>query len=403
MLRSILVSIFSALAALPAAAQQQVVKSPIAVYWMSVETAAGMSMPGMPAGMAGMMGARAQGGRRILLQLGSQRASDAPRAEHAIPVALNMGSALPLLTPERVRSEAPRGLPEGMERPKGRMLIYWGCGEATRSGQPVVLDFARLSEGQTPPNMVARHVALPTPPAPGRNKTYGEWPNKEDNKPVPEGASLRGEHMVKGSYSPDIRFSLGETHDFMAPVALSSAPRGEGAASVSWNSIANATGYFATAFGSTGGEEMVMWSSSEVQEMGGELMSYVPPAEVARLIREKVVLPPSATECTVPAEVVKKAGGGPFFNFIAYGPEGNFAQPPRPSDPKVAWEPLWTAKARFKSTASTLLGEHASRDRRERPETRPERESKESAGQPAPAAPNPVDEGVKALRGIFGR
>jgi hypothetical protein len=396
-----------AFAAMPALAQQQVVKPPIAVYWMSVETAAGMSIPGMPAGMPGMMGGRAQGGRRMLLQLGSQRASDAPRAEHDIPPALNMGSALPLITPERVRAERREGMPEGMERPKGRMLIYWGCGENTRPGQPVVLDFAKVAEGQMPPNMVARHVSAPLPPAPGRNRTYGEWPNKEDAKQVPEGASLRGEQLVKGSYSPEIRFGLDETHDFMTPVALASAPRGEGAASVSWNSIPNATGYFATVFGSTGGEEIVFWSASEVQEMGSQLMDYVPPAEVARLIREKVVLPPSTTECTVPAEVVKKAGGSPFLNFIAYGPEANFAQPPRPSDPKVAWEPLWTAKARFKSTATLILGEHAARERRARPETRPEREAapqretKEAA--PSPALPNPVDEGVKALRGIFGR
>ena len=405
MLRSILVKFPLALSILaaPALAQQQVVKPPIAVYWMSVETAAGMSMPGMP---AGMMGGRAQGGRHMLLQLGSQRGADTPRAEHDIPPPLGMGNALPLLTPERVRAAPHPGMPEGMERPRGRMLLYWGCGEGTRPGQPVLLDFARLAEGQTPPNMVSHHVSAPTPPAPGRNRTYGEWPNKEDNKQVPESASLRGEHMVKGSYSPEIRFSLGETHDFMARVSLSSAPRGEGAASVSWNSIPNATGYFATAFGSTGGEEMVAWSSSELQDMGGELMSYVPPAEVARLIREKVVLPPSTTECTVPAEVVKKAGGSPFFNFVAYGPEANFVQPPRPSDPKLAWEPLWTTKARFKSTASLLLGEHAARERRERPEARPDRESRESAERqpaPSPAEPNPVDEGVKALRGIFGR
>lgn len=65
----------------------QVVKPPIALYWMSVETAAGMGMPGMGAGgaaMAGMMmgGRGAQGGRSLHLQLGSQNAAaDAPRAE----------------------------------------------------------------------------------------------------------------------------------------------------------------------------------------------------------------------------------------------------------------------------------------------------------------------------------
>lgn len=61
------------LALIPACAlaQNHVVKPPIAQYWMSVETAAGMSMPGMSPSMAGMMGAQGASGRKMLLQLGS--------------------------------------------------------------------------------------------------------------------------------------------------------------------------------------------------------------------------------------------------------------------------------------------------------------------------------------------
>jgi hypothetical protein len=397
-----------ALAAFPAfafAQPTQVVKPPIALYWMSVETSAGMSMPGMGA-MAGMMGGQGQGGRSMLLQLGSQNAVDAPRAEHDIPPGLAMGPMLPLVTPQaRAESRERGGMPERMERPKGRMLIYWGCGESARPGQPVVLDFAKLAEGERPPVMGGRPIASPSAPAPGRNRTYGDWPNTEDTKRVPENATLRGEHMVKGNYSPEIRFGLGEGQDFMATVALAGAPRGAGAAGVSWNSVPTATGYFAMAIGSSGQEEFVLWSSSEVQEMGGALMDYLPPAEVARLVREKRVMPPSTTECAVPAEVVQKAGGTPMLNFIAYGPEANFAQPPRPSDPKIAWEPQWATKVRFKSTATLLLGEYTERaERRARPE-RAEKsaEPERQASPPPPAAPDPVKEGINVLKGIFGR
>jgi hypothetical protein len=194
----------------------------------------------------------------------------------------------------------------------------------------------------------------------------------------------------------------------MDRVELSSASRGAGAAHVTWNAPSTATGYFATVFGADG-NDTVFWSSSEVQEMGGSLMDYVPPAEVARLVRERVVLSPSTTECTVPAEVVKRSGGTPFFNFIAYGPEANFAQPPRPQDPKVAWEPLWTTKVRFKSTASTLLGDAGGGGRSARtqaPGQAPAAEAgAEQTAEPAqkPAAIDPVKEGVNILRGIFGR
>src|SRR5688572_1544140 len=202
--------LFLLLAPVAAFAQQQVVKPPIAQYWMSVETAAGMSMPGMGGVLGSMMGGPAAGGRRMALQLGSQQGpSGAPKADHLIPPGLNMGEALPLVTPQRApapRAERQDGMPGTMEKPRGRMLIYWGCGENVRPGQPVVIDFAKVAEGQTPPNMVSRRVSVPTPPSPGRHKTYGDWPNQEQPKPVPDNGSLRGEHAVKGSYSPEIRF-----------------------------------------------------------------------------------------------------------------------------------------------------------------------------------------------------
>jgi hypothetical protein len=408
-------TIAAVLFAMPALAMaQQAVKPPVANYWMSVETAAGMSIPGMGGAggfMAGMMGAQGQSGRRVMLQLGSQRPSaDGPRADHYIPTGMSMGPSLPLVTPQRAPAERAEheSMPQGMEQPKGRMLIYWGCGENVRSGQPVIIDFARVAQGQTPPNMVSRRVSIPGGPSASRAKTYGDWPNQRDSKAVPDGASLKGDHQIKGNYTPDIPFSLGEGQDFMDRVELSTAPRGAGASQINWNAVGNATGYFATAMGGDG-NDVVFWSSSEVQEMGGALMNYVPPAEVARLIREKVVLSPSITECTVPGEVVKRAGGTPFLNFIAYGPEANFAQPPRPADPKQAWEPLWAVKVRYKSTGSTLLGDAGGGGGRRPARTQAPagaegggEQAAESTQKPA-SGPDPLKDGVNILRGIFGR
>ena len=386
--------LLTALVALPFAAFAQQ-KPPVAQYWMSVETASGMSMPGMGAagGMAGMIGGmmgggQQQSGRKISLHLGSQRPADAPSAAHDIPSGMNMGSSLPLLTPRGTSERQPteRERYESVERPKGRMLIYWGCGEATRAGQPVVIDFAR---GGQMPNMVGRNVASGGPVS---SRTNGLWPNQQDSKAVPDSASLIGEHKIRGNYTPDISFALGAGHDFMERVELTTSARGAGATSVQWNAPSAATGYFATAMGGDG-NDVVMWSSSEVQEMGGSLMDYIPPAEVARLIREKVVMPPQTTECTVPAAVVKQAQ---MFSFIAYGPEANFGFPPRPQDPQ------WYAKVRFKSTASTFLGDTGGSGRAQRaPAGAP---SGDQSAQPsAPAAPDPVKDGINILRGIFGR
>ncbi len=406
----VLAAVAAAMAAVPLHAQQKVT-GPVAQYWVSAETAAGMNMGAMGAGLGGMMGRMmgggGDGGKRLALQLGSsQNAAGEPRAQHDIPAGMAMGPSLPLVTPKVERAaREPSDLPQGMERPRGRMLIFWGCGERARAGQPVIIDFAKVAQGQMPPGFAGRRVNVPNPPAFGRNRTYGDWPNQEDSRPVPENASLRGDHVVKGNYSPEIRFAV-ERHDFMERVTLSSQGMPSGATSVRWNAVGGATGYFATAMGGNDREEMVFWSSSEVQEMGGMLMDYLPPAEAARLVREKVVMPPQTTECTVPAEVIKAAPAA-FLNFVAYGDELNVVHPPRPQDPAKTWEQVYAVKVRLKSTGSLMLAEGGMAEGRASPRARQQPDGAppmtDSAPQQAPAPASPVEQGIGILRGILGR
>lgn len=401
---------------LPLLAQTQQVRPPIAVYWMSVETAGGMGVD-IPPGMGGLLPPGARGGKKMKLDLGSsQQASGEPRAAHVIPSGLLLGPSLPLITPQTERAAArERDEEPEFERPKGRMLIYWGCGETVRVGQPVVIDFAKLDSQEAARAFRSRGIARPRGPAPGRNRAYGTWPNQVEPRPIPSDGSLRGEHTISGNYSPEIRFSVGERHDFMDAVAFDAVRKTAGGAfTVNWQAIPAATGYFATAMGQ--GEDrndLVTWSSSEVQEMGQALMDYIPPAEVERLIRDKVVMPPQTTACTVPAGIFKSEAS--MFNFIAYGNELNLVHPPRPGDPKQVWEQEWAVKLRLKSTAMTMLAERESggvRRGRAAGAQRPTQPAATPAPQgdtpPAqaekPQAPTPADavqEGVKALRGIL--
>jgi len=398
------------------AQQQQVVRPPIAVYWMSIDTASGMGAGGAMGMMASMMGRGEAAQRTMHLQLGSsQSASGEPKAGHDIPPGLNMGQTLPLVSPKRAPETPGRetDLPEGVEKPKGRMKIYWGCGNDVRSGQPIVIDFAKIAAGEQAVNIPAVRVSVPTGPAPGRSRTYGDWPNPEDTKPVPANASLRGDHVIKGNYSPDIRFPIGERHDFMAPVSFAPLQKtASGGMSVQWKPIPTATGYFAFAMGATqGAEDIVLWSSSEIADTGGALFNYIPPGEVARLIREKVVMSPQTTECTVPGQVVKEMGT-PFLRFIAYGDELNLVHPPRPQDPTQPWEQIWAVKVRLKSTAGLMLaegmggvhGEGEAREERSPKQVRPDTPSQPQPEQKSGSAvEDTVKEGVKIFRGLFGK
>lgn len=411
---AMIAAVFSICVSAAYAQQQQKVSPPIATYWMSVDTASGLPMGGMGGGMSAMdigrmmMGGGMDGGpnRSVRLELGSQRSAEgAPSAAHQNPAALTMGATLPLETPQQQRRE-PRedGVPENFEKPRGRLLLFWGCGEQAGAGQPYVIDFAKIAEGQMPQGLFGRRVNVPRGPAPGRNRTYGDWPNARDSTRIPGDASLQGEHAVKGNYAPDIRFSLSDKYEFMEPVNLAMRKSGGGGVNLSWQRIANAHGYFATAMGSKeGSEDMVFWSSSSTREFGEVLMNWLPPSEVARLVREKTVLPESTTECMVPAQFAAAAPSA-FVRFIAYGEEANFAHPPRPQDPKIAWNPDWAVKVRLKSTAAAMLGEDGMGG--DAPRTRGRSSegasAQEGGAQNAPAV-DPVQEGLKALKGLFGR
>ena len=99
-------------------------------------------------------------------------------------------------------------------------------------------------------------------------------------------------------------------------------------------------------FGSTQSGDVVIWSSSRSAATAA-LLDYLPPAEVKRLIGTGHVLPPTATECTLPAEVAQASPAGMIME-IGYGPEAYFAENPK--------APKWTAKVRFKTTSSMMLG-----------------------------------------------
>jgi hypothetical protein len=278
-----------ALGALPAWAQTnppvQKVTGPNARYWVSAEVSSGLSMASMQSGggIASMMAA-AMGGsgprKSLRLELGSVRAANPAEATHAIPTALGMGASLPLLgeraaaaTPEPVERDIPDTREMG-DKPKGRMLFFWGCGESAGPGQPVILDFAQLANGVVPPNM--RSVAIRAQrsgPALGRDRGFAEWPNRKDSTGVPAQASLVGEHRVSGGFVPDIRFQVGAAHDFMDALSMQQAPSPGGGHRLAWNPVRTALGYFANGMGFKQGEgdggDIVFWNSSSARLSSG--------------------------------------------------------------------------------------------------------------------------------------
>lgn len=361
---------------------------PKATYEMDVQTMSGM---GMGMGIPSIFGGGG-GGDNYMLDLRLKSNVAAPmqpeKGDHFFLPAAKMGKSVPLLgtvpgTVERTpRTYDPGSTPE---KPKGRILMFWGCHETAPKGQPFIIDFAKMPTAQMPknfPQQMQRYEAE----ARARDENAAWWPNEKSGKQPKSGSSLVGEHRVTSNFTPAISFSL--INSYMDSLNVS-ANDGGAPILLNWNSVSTATGYAAWAMGGMEragqGGDMVMWTSANNRDFG-EGMGWLSPAEVQKQIGLKNIMPPAQTTCAIPAEAKTAAGGMMFGSMNAFGPEENFSFPPKPADPKAVWNIEWTAKARFKSFASffTGMGERG------------------MGGMPDGSGPAPAPKKKKPCKGPFG-
>ncbi len=396
---------------------QQVVKPPVAQAWIDIATGSGLGMPGMggggasPMSMIGGMFGRAMGGnsgnrfgqtqsppggRWVDVTLYTRNNPQLAEAEQQVPASF-LTPSLRLQSPKESKGSPPepgddKVVETEQERPKGKLLLYWGCGETVRPGQPRVVDFATA----TPADLV-RFFQARRATQRGTHSAVGRpvWPSADDTRLVPEGASLAGEHAFSGAGVPEgFRFRIPAAQDLMPAINLRQQDQG-GSTKLEWDTLPTARAYFIAGMGGSagaGGEaEMVIWTSSEQPDTGFGLLDYQTNTAVDRWLKEQVLLAPKTTSCTVPKGVF--TGQGAMLRMIAYGNELNLAHPPRPTDPKVPWEPQWAVKLRVKSQTMAMLGmEMPGMPGQARGEPPPEAEKKDST-------PSVKD----VLKGLFGR
>ena len=353
-------AIAAMLAAVPGSAQKT--SGPKERYEMDVATMSGFAaMAGGRGGIGGAMGMMFGGDPStkvaylLDLRLGSNQDASAPppKGDHFFLPQAKVGKSLPLIAPERGKEE----VPQTFERPKGRLLLYWGCGAKAGPGQPVTIDFAKVAAGQMPPGLMSSAVPIIREVSAANSRSYAHWPNGKGGKQPPSGSSLLGAHKVTSNFGPEINFTLAQ--DYMPGLQASTAIQPDGSVMIRWGSLQPATGYAAWAFGGMdragSGGDVVWWTSSATKEFGGGLWDWLPPSVVANLITKKIVMPPSQTSCQIPAEVKKASGEMMVGNLNAFGPEANFSYPPKPAGNAV-WAIDWTAKVRFRSQTMLLVG-----------------------------------------------
>ena len=99
-----------------------------------------------------------------------------------------------------------------------------------------------------------------------------------------------------------------------------------------------------------------MWTSSETQAAAFAMPDFLPSGEISRLVAQKALMGPATRSCAVPKEALDAMPQG-VLQMVAYKGDANFVYPPRPSDPKVAWNKQWEVKVRYRSSTGGLLGQ----------------------------------------------
>lgn len=274
----------------------------------------------------------------------------------AIPPTMGMGEQLPLVPPSPSYKE-PGEAPAEMPDIKGRILIYWGCGEAVRNGQPKVINlsnnptqWAGLLAGRMAPERAAKV-----------GPQHALYPNEKNKANAKVDTSLQGQHQVRGEGVPEsMQFTLAERQDLMPVIQLQQQGDPTQSIRLNWQPVARASAYHLHAMGMAG-QDMVLWSSAENGDAGLGLFDYLPEATAAKWVKDKVLLSPETTQCAVPKGIFAggqpgKEAGGAMLRMIAYGPESYFSHPARPAKPPAGWQPEWSVRVRAKSQTMAMLG-----------------------------------------------
>lgn len=429
-------------------AQAQNTKTPKVQLWMDLSTGTMAGMPEMdslPGGggmlgglMGGMGGGAAQGragsgntayGHARAMSIMPPRVIDLAlhnslrpgvEASQAIPAGMRMGESLPLIPPRAQPTQTePGDVPQEYQQhqPKGRILLYWGCSSAVRAGQPRVIDLARAKPSDYAQAFAGRAVPDRGPRV---GPAYALYPNERNQVSLSRDSSVVGEHQVRGDGVPaSMKFTLGAAQDLMPAIDLRTTGKPQDSMGASWQPVRNARAYYLHAM-SQSGDDLIMWSSAETPDTGMGLFDYLSPATIDRWLKERVLLQPETTQCAIPQGIF--AGGGrdatPMLRMMAYGGESHIVHPPRPADPKAAWEPEWSVRVRVKSHTMAMLGEEMQGQRGGMGAATPAgagtgggayssgmgNSGQSSGGTPSDTAtPGEVVNPVNLLRGLFGR
>ncbi|MGQ9455180.1 MAG: hypothetical protein ACUVRS_09705 [Armatimonadota bacterium] len=238
--------------------------------------------------------------------LSNTRATYLSRAEVKVPEGLRVPN------PVRLIMDLERGSVARSEEKEttSRFVVkqYWGSAEGVPLGQPRV-----YMSDELPAVKPSRSVP---------DASYAYWPSATSD-PLPDGASAVGSYILQTNYCGNASVALDPSEDFLAPIDLVGTPKKadlEKPVRITWKSVPRALGYLVSVQGGNP-KESISWTSSSDPDVA-EGLDLIPLTreEIASLVEKRILLPPYAVSCTIPAGIFK-GSSSVFVNVTAFGPD----------------------------------------------------------------------------------
>lgn len=291
-----------------------------------------MIMPGMPKMPAGMgIPDMTAPQKTMTMDLTSNKKVDAKSwAQCAVPEGLKLGPKVDLQIDLPVKSTPGphEGPAEGSaEMPKFVMKMYWKCSDTVLPGQPKVIDSEKMMKDMPKPGTMGGMGKMrpgmkpPMMRSTGSDESHAYWPNGKDNKKIVPESSSPGDYKLTTNYCGGTSITFGPQQEFLEAIDLTSPGKSPDLAKtikIEWKPVKNALAYVIMAMAGKQGES-VMWTSSSQPEMTVNYTSEaLTKAQVDSYIEKGIFLPPTATECYIPAGIFKNVGT-PMLTMTAIG------------------------------------------------------------------------------------
>lgn len=256
-----------------------------------------MVFPGVPAGdnLPSSGEVMVPAARTITMDLWSNEiARDNSRVEVSLPAGLKITGPASMEIDNSIFKQASDSQ---VQLPDITVKDFWGCGEAIPDGQPKITKAKDSAD-------ILPFGSLP-------KKTYAYWPSREDST-VPQNGSAVGSYNLTTDFAGNTAVEIAKEHDFLAALDLKGIDNNvdlNKPIKIEWKSIPNAQGYVVSAFGGST-EQSINWTSGSDPKAPSKI-EYEPLTDekTKKMIEDKLLLPPDATSCVIPAGVFKEATG----------------------------------------------------------------------------------------------